>query len=117
MKGTLSWVRQTGKEVRGFIAAAGVASHAKIIEWHGKPFDLKEFDFVMNINVRGSIDLVSQVLPHLSTVEATQPDGEKGFIVLVSSSAAFNGQPGQVAYSASKGAIVSLTLPLTHDLV
>jgi len=43
-------------------------------------------------------------------------DGERGVLVLVSSVAAFDGQPGQLAYSASKGAIVSLTLPLARDL-
>jgi NAD(P)-dependent dehydrogenase (short-subunit alcohol dehydrogenase family) len=43
-------------------------------------------------------------------------DGERGVIILVASSAAFDGQPGQVAYAASKGAIASLTLPLTRDL-
>lgn len=46
----------------------------------------------------------------------TLTDGERGVIILVSSSAAFDGQPGQVAYSASKGAIASLTLPLARDL-
>jgi len=116
VKGTLSWVKQTEREIGGVIAAAGVANPAKIIDRHGEPFDIKGFDSVMNINVRGSIDLVRQVLPHLSTVEATRPDGERGVIVLVSSSATFDGQPGQVAYSASKGAIASLTLPLTRDL-
>ena len=116
VKGTLSWVKEIGKDVGGVIAAAGVANPAKIIDRHGEPFDLHGFDFVMNINVRGSIDLIRQVLPHLSTIEATQPDRERGVVVLVSSSAAFDGQPGQVAYSASKGAIASLTLPLTRDL-
>lgn len=116
VKDTLSWAKQTGKEVGGVIAAAGISNPAKIIDKHGDPFDLKEFDFVMNINVRGSIDLVRQVLPHLSTVEPAPPDGERGVIILVSSSAAFEGQPGQVAYSASKGALASLTLPLTRDL-
>jgi 3-hydroxyacyl-CoA dehydrogenase / 3-hydroxy-2-methylbutyryl-CoA dehydrogenase len=43
-------------------------------------------------------------------------DNERGVLILVSSSAAFDGQPGQVAYSASKGAIASLTLPLARDL-
>lgn len=45
-----------------------------------------------------------------------EPDNERGVIVMVSSSAAFDGQPGQVAYAASKGAIASLTLPLARDL-
>lgn len=49
-------------------------------------------------------------------VKPIAPDGERGVLILVSSSAAFDGQPGQVAYSASKGAIASLTLPLSRDL-
>lgn len=44
------------------------------------------------------------------------PDNERGVIIMVSSAAAFDGQPGQVAYAASKGAIASLTLPMTRDL-
>lgn len=116
VQGTLSWVKQTGKEVGGVIAAAGVANPARIIDRHGDPFDIDDFDFVMNINVRGTIDLVRQILPHLCKVEPSQPDGERGVLILVSSSAAFDGQPGQVAYAASKGALASLTLPLTRDL-
>lgn len=116
VRGTLMWVNQTGKTLGGVVAAAGVGNPAKIIDRHGKPFELNGFDFVMNVNVRGTIDLIRQVLPHLSKVEPSSPDGERGIIILVSSSAAFDGQPGQVAYAASKGALVSLTLPLTRDL-
>lgn len=70
----------------------------------------------MNVNVRGTIDLVRQCLPHMANTTPVGGDGERGVIILVASSAAFDGQPGQVAYSASKGAIASLTLPLTRDL-
>ena len=70
----------------------------------------------MNINVRGTLDLIRLVIPHLIQNEPFTVDGEKGVLVLVSSSAAFDGQPGQVAYAASKGAIASLTLPLARDL-
>jgi 3-hydroxyacyl-CoA dehydrogenase / 3-hydroxy-2-methylbutyryl-CoA dehydrogenase len=70
----------------------------------------------MNVNVRGTIDLIRQVLPHMASTTPADSDGERGIIVMVSSAAAFDGQPGQVAYSASKGAIQSLTLPLTRDL-
>lgn len=55
-------------------------------------------------------------MPHLSKVEPSSPDGERGILIFVSSSAAFDGQPGQVAYAASKGALASLTLSLTRDL-
>lgn len=113
---TLSWVRETGCELGGVIAAAGVGNAAKILDKHGDAFDMESFDFVMKINVRGTIDLVRQFLPHMAKIEPVGPDGERGILVLVSSSAAFDGQPGQVAYAASKGAIASLTLPLTRDL-
>lgn len=133
VKGTISWIKETGKELGGVIAAAGVSTPAKIIDRHGEPFDLKGFDFVMNINVKGSIDLVRQLLPHMVKVKPQGTDGERGIIVLVSSSAAwvfcwrrplsyanpvtsFDGQPGQVSYAASKGALASLTLPLTRDV-
>jgi len=89
VKGTLAWVKETRKELAGVIAAAGVSTPAKIIDRHGDPFDLKGFDFVMSINVRGSIDLVRQLLPHMTKVEPEAPDGERGIIVLVSSSAAY----------------------------
>jgi 3-hydroxyacyl-CoA dehydrogenase / 3-hydroxy-2-methylbutyryl-CoA dehydrogenase len=88
----------------------------QIIDKHNEPFTLASFDFVMKINVQGTIDLCRQALPHMIKNEPLAPDGEKGVLILVSSSAAFDGQPGQVAYAASKGAIASLTLPLTRDL-
>ena len=88
VKDTLAWVKETGKQIGGIVAAAGVSTPAKIIDRHGDPFDLKGFDFVMNINVRGSIDLVRQFLPHMIKVEPEAPDGERGVIILVSSSAA-----------------------------
>jgi NAD(P)-dependent dehydrogenase (short-subunit alcohol dehydrogenase family) len=113
---TMSWILQTGKPLGGVIAAAGVGNAAKIIDRHGQPLDLNGFDRVMRVNVRGTIDLIRQFLPYLARVEPSPPDGERGVIVLVSSSAAFDGQPGQVAYAASKGAVASLTLPLTREL-
>lgn len=116
VQGTMEWVKQTGNGIGGVIAAAGVGHPAKIINQLGEPFDIVSFDWVMNINVRGSVDLVRQVLPHLIKVEPSPTDGERGVLILVSSSAAFDGQPGQVAYAASKGALASLTLPLTRDL-
>jgi 3-hydroxyacyl-CoA dehydrogenase/3-hydroxy-2-methylbutyryl-CoA dehydrogenase len=70
----------------------------------------------MNINVRGTLDLIRLVVPHMVKNEPLLPDNERGVLIMVSSSAAFDGQPGQVAYSASKGAIASLTLPLARDL-
>ncbi|QSZ37601.1 hypothetical protein DSL72_008700 [Monilinia vaccinii-corymbosi] len=116
VKGALEWVKETGKEVGGVIAAAGVSNPAKIIDRNLEPFSLSDFDFVMNVNVRGTIDLIRQCLPHMARSTPLGEDGERGVVIMVASSAAFDGQPGQVAYSASKGAIASLTLPLTRDI-
>ncbi|TAQ86201.1 hypothetical protein B7494_g5496 [Chlorociboria aeruginascens] len=116
VKGTLEWVKETGKEIGGVIAAAGVSTPAKILSRDLQPFSLSDFDFVMNVNVRGTIDLVRQVLPHMAQTTPIGSDKERGIIIMVASAAAFDGQPGQVAYSASKGAIASLTLPMTRDL-
>src|ERR1700709_1890380 len=82
----------------------------------GKAVPIEALDFVININLRGTLDLIRQALPHMITTKPTEPDGERCVLILVSSSAAFDGQPGQVAYAASKGAIRSLTLPLARDL-
>lgn len=78
---------------------------------------MDSIDFVLNINLRGTIDLIRQCVQHMVKNEPPlTEDGERGVIIMVSSSAAFDGQPGQVSYSASKGAVASLTLPLARDL-
>ncbi|KAL1304547.1 hypothetical protein AAFC00_003526 [Neodothiora populina] len=112
----VAWATETQKVIGGVISAAGVGNPGKIINRENEPLPLSDIDFVLNVNLRGTLDLVRQCLPHMTTAEPMGPDGERGVIVLVSSSAAFDGQPGQVAYAASKGAIRSLTLPLARDL-
>lgn len=93
-----------------------IANKSQILDRDLNPFSLDDFDFVMNVNVRGTIDLIRQILPHMASTTPVGDDGERGVILMVASAAAFDGQPGQVAYAASKGAIASLTLPLTRDL-
>jgi len=115
--GTAKWISETGKALGGVVAAAGVGSAQKIIDGRtGEPIPIEAIDFVLNINIRGTLDLVRLALPHIIKAPAEKPDGERGVLILVASSAAFDGQPGQVAYAASKGAIASLTLPLARDI-
>ena len=78
--------------------------------------DLSGLKFVLDVNITGTIDLVRQSLVHMIKNKPTDDIGERGVIIMVSSSAAFDGQPGQVSYAASKGAVASLTLPLARDL-
>ena len=78
--------------------------------------DLAGFDRVLSINLRGTVDLIRQTLPHLAQNEPEGDDGERGVVVVVSSVAAYEGQVGQLAYSASKGAVASLVLPLAREV-
>lgn len=116
VKGTVDWIKQTSKPIGAVIPAAGVGFPAKLIDKKNQPVPMEQLDFVININLRGVLDLLRQFLPHMTTNEPLKPDGERGVLVLVSSSAAFDGQPGQAAYAASKGAIRSVTLVLARDL-
>jgi NAD(P)-dependent dehydrogenase (short-subunit alcohol dehydrogenase family) len=116
IKGTVEWVKQTGKEIGGVVAGAGVGLPGLIIDKKNEPLPLSSIDFVLNINLRGTLDLIRQSLPYMTTAKPEGPDGERGVIIMIASSAAFDGQMGQVAYAASKGAVASLTLPLARDL-
>ncbi|KAK1701695.1 short-chain dehydrogenase [Colletotrichum lupini] len=116
VQGTAAWVRESGKPVGGVIPAAGVGNPSSILDRHGAPFGLDAWDFVLNINLRGTIDLTRQALALMAKNEPSKPDGERGIVIMVASSAAFDGQKGQVAYAASKGAVAAMTLPMTRDL-
>jgi len=114
--GTVEWVKKTGAEIGGVVAGAGVGLPGLIIDKKNEPLAIESIDFVININLRGTLDLIRQALPYMTTVTPEGVDGERGVIIMIASSAAFDGQMGQVSYAASKGAVASLTLPLARDL-
>jgi NAD(P)-dependent dehydrogenase (short-subunit alcohol dehydrogenase family) len=113
---TVAWTTETGKPLGGVIPAAGVGLPGLLLDKELRPVGMEAVDFVLGINLRGTLDLVRQVLPHLGAVPGEGPDGERGVVVMVSSAAAFEGQMGQVAYAASKGAVAAMTLPMARDL-
>jgi len=77
--------------------------------------DLDRFRHVMDVNVTGTFNVVRWAC-HLMADNQLDSQGQRGVIVNTASIAAYEGQMGQVAYTASKGAIVSMTLPLARDL-
>ena len=101
--------------IDGLISCAGVGSGKKIVSRKGKPHDMKTFEIVLRINLIGLFSVVSKCAA-LMTQNEPNGDGERGIIINVASVAAFEGQNGQVAYSASKGGVVSMTLPIARDL-
>jgi len=125
VKNTLKWIQNSSsKPLAGTVCSAGIGTAALSLPKQPanathdtvQYMDMAQFDRTMTINVRGTVDLIRLTLPHLALNEPWGEDGERGVIIVVSSVAAFEGQVGQLAYSASKGAVRSLVLPLAREL-
>jgi 3-hydroxyacyl-CoA dehydrogenase/3-hydroxy-2-methylbutyryl-CoA dehydrogenase len=97
------------------VNAAGVASAARVVNKDGSLFPLDLFRFVIRVNLVGTFDVARHAARHMAANDPG-PSGERGVIVNVASIAAFEGQIGQAAYSASKGGVAAMTLPLARDL-
>ena len=97
------------------VCCAGIAAAKRTVDREGNPADLEGYLRVINVNLVGTFDSVRQAAAAMSR-NAPNSDGERGVIVMTASVAAFDGQVGQVAYSATKGGIVGMTLPLARDL-
>jgi 3-hydroxyacyl-CoA dehydrogenase/3-hydroxy-2-methylbutyryl-CoA dehydrogenase len=97
------------------VNAAGVITAHRVITRSGELFPMDLFDFNIRVNVMGTFDVTRRCAAVIAQNEPGD-DGERGLIVNVASTAAYEGQIGQAAYSASKGAIAAMTLPLARDL-
>ena len=104
-----------GGNLRIAVNCAGTGWVGRVINRDGSPHDLAPFQFIQNLNVIGTFNVMTKAASAISTTEP-QIDGERGVIVNTASVAAFDGQIGQLAYSASKGAVVGMTLPAARDL-
>jgi 3-hydroxyacyl-CoA dehydrogenase/3-hydroxy-2-methylbutyryl-CoA dehydrogenase len=96
------------------VNCAGIAIANRTVTKKG-PHDLGAFQKVLSVNVGGSFNVIRLFAARLQDTEAGE-SGERGVIVNTASVAAIDGQIGQAAYSASKGAIVGMTLPIARDL-
>jgi 3-hydroxyacyl-CoA dehydrogenase/3-hydroxy-2-methylbutyryl-CoA dehydrogenase len=97
------------------VNAAGVAMAHRVVTKEGGLFPLELFEFVVRVNLIGLFDVTRHVARVMAANDPNE-DGERGVIVNVASIAAFEGQVGQAAYSASKGGVAAMTLPLARDL-
>jgi len=80
------------------------------------PFPLDEFNRIIQINLVGTFNVLRLCAEKMSTNEVLNEDGGRGVIINTASIAAYEGQIGQAAYSASKGGVVGMTLPIARDL-
>jgi NAD(P)-dependent dehydrogenase (short-subunit alcohol dehydrogenase family) len=97
------------------VNCAGLGIAMRVIKRDNSPHDLEAFKFVINVNLIGTFNVMRLAASAIATTEPLD-DGERGVIVNTASAAAFDGQIGQAAYSASKGGIVGMTLPAARDL-
>ena len=114
-------VRAANGQERILVNCAGIGYPSKTAKRDretGEPsaHSMPHFRKVIDVNLIGSFMCASKSAAGMMTLDPTDPDGERGAIVHTGSVAAQDGQIGQVAYSASKGAIVGMTLPMARDL-
>jgi NAD(P)-dependent dehydrogenase (short-subunit alcohol dehydrogenase family) len=96
------------------VGCAGIGSLRRVLNKEG-PMPLEQFQRVINVNLIGMFNSVRLAVEQIAKT-APNEDGERGVVVMTASVAAFEGQIGQSPYSASKGGIVGMTLPLARDL-
>jgi NAD(P)-dependent dehydrogenase (short-subunit alcohol dehydrogenase family) len=101
--------------LHGLVNCAGIGAGARVVARGGELFPLDLFEGVIRVNLVGTFNCIRFAARKMS---ANEPDenGERGVIVNTASAAAFDGQVGQAAYSASKAGIVGMTLPVARDL-
>jgi len=97
------------------VNCAGIGWAQRTIGRQGEPHDFNAFKTVVNVNLIGSFNVMRLAAGAMSKTEPLE-DGERGVIVNTASVAAFEGQIGQISYSASKGGIVGMTVPAARDL-
>ena len=100
--------------VNCLVNCAGIAVGAKVVSSRGM-HSLNLFEKVLNVNLIGSFNMLRLCADKMQSNEADH-EGEKGVIINTASVAAYDGQIGQAAYSASKGGIVGMTLPIAREL-
>jgi len=95
---------------------AGIGSAKRIVGKDGAPAPLDAFERVVRVNLIGTYNVCRLAAARMVALAPLDADGERGVIVNTASVAAFDGQIGQEAYSASKGGVAAMTLPLARDL-
>jgi 3-hydroxyacyl-CoA dehydrogenase/3-hydroxy-2-methylbutyryl-CoA dehydrogenase len=97
------------------VNCAGIGTAGRTVDKSGKPFDLKLFELTLRVNLLGTFNVIRLAAARMTKNQPNE-ENERGVIVNTASVAAFEGQIGQCAYSASKGGVVGMTLPIARDL-
>lgn len=98
------------------VNCAGIATAGKVLNREGQPLAMESFSQVISVNLLGSFNVARLAAAEMAKNEPMGEALERGVIVNTASVAAYDGQVGQAAYSASKGGLVGMTLPMARDL-
>lgn len=115
VRAAVDGARERFGRIDAAVCCAGISPAGRTLNRDGQMFSLDTFRRAIEVNLIGLFDVVRNAARHMAENEPGE-DGERGVIVNVASIAAMEGQAGQTAYSASKGGIAALTLPLARDL-
>jgi NAD(P)-dependent dehydrogenase (short-subunit alcohol dehydrogenase family) len=115
IEAAITKVNESQGPARICVNCAGIVKGKRMVGKEG-PMPLDEFRQVIEINLIGSFNVMRLVAASMATLDPVGQSNERGIIINTASVAAFEGQIGQTAYSASKGGIVSLTLPAAREL-
>ena len=107
--------RQAHGPARILMNVAGMGSAKRVVQKDGSAAPLEDFSRVVQVNLIGSYNVSRLFAAECAALEPLE-DGERGVMLFTASVAAFDGQVGQQAYSASKAALVGMTLPMARDL-
>ncbi len=102
--------------LRVAVNCAGVGIAKRTLGRDNVPHDLETFKLAININLVGTFNVIRLAAAAMAAQDPDPESGDRGVITATASVAAFEGQIGQVAYSASKGGIAGMTLPIARDL-
>jgi NAD(P)-dependent dehydrogenase (short-subunit alcohol dehydrogenase family) len=111
----LTAAREAHGPARILMNVAGIGGARRIVGKDGSPMPIEDFKRVVDVNLVGTFNVIRLAAAEMIKLEPLE-DGARGVIVNTASVAAYDGQVGQEAYAASKGGLVSLTLPLARDL-
>lgn len=100
--------------LQGAVNCAGIGTAIRVVGKEG-PHDLEAFSLVIKVNLIGTFNVIRLAAAAMTT-GTPDDEGERGVIINTASVAAFDGQIGQAAYSASKGGVVGMTLPIAREL-
>lgn len=102
--------------IRLCVNCAGVAPAKRLLDREGNAIPLDDFQTVININLIGSFNVARLAAAEMAKLEPIGEANERGVVINTASVAGYEGQIGQTAYAASKGAIIALSLPMARDL-